>query len=164
MRPPSWPPRGQIWRQLAQDGVQFADVNYVDSENKLFYMAPANRVDLLVRAPMNAMIADVRIQNVMARRLVGATQTGTVLLTVKVSGPAVKRGNPLQMEFLRRAPDEPKFLADITDEEWKESGSRTKTLVFNSKRPRSSVQHTINDIQFGDREAQVNVDLGAVEE
>ena len=158
-------PEGLEWRQLAQDGVQFADVNYVNSENKPFYMAPANRVDLLVRAPMKPMTADVRIQNVMARSLVRATQTGTVLLTVKVSGPAVKRGNQVaQMEFLRRAPDQPKFLADITDEEWKESGSRTKTLVFNSKRPRSSVQHTINDIQFGDREAQVNVDLGAVEE
>lgn len=157
-------PKGLKWRQLAQDGVQFADFNYVDSENKPFYMAPANRVDLLVRAPMNAMNADVRIQNVMARRLVGATQTGTVLLTVKVSGPAVKRGNQnAQMPFLN-APDQPKFLADITDQEWKKSGSRTKELVFNSKGPRSLVQHTINNIQFKDKGAHVNVDLGTVEE
>ena len=71
-------PEGLEWRQLAQDGVQFADVNYVNSENKPFYMAPANRVDLLVRAPMNQMSADIRVQIVMARSQVRATQTGTV--------------------------------------------------------------------------------------
>ena len=47
-----------------------------------------------------------------------------------------------------------------------ESDSRTKELVFNSKGPQSPVQHTINGIQFKDKDgkAHVNVDLGAVEE
>ena len=69
------------------------------------------------------------------------------------------------MPFLS-APDQPEFLADITDEEWEKSGSRTKELVFNSKGPQSPVQHTINGIQFKDKDgkAHVNVDLGAVEE
>jgi FtsP/CotA-like multicopper oxidase with cupredoxin domain len=171
-------PEGLEWRQLAQDGVQFADVNYVNSENKPFYMATANRVDLLVKAPMKPMTADVRIQNVMARSKVvptplTTTETipGSVLLTVKVAGPAVKLGSKdAEMPFLDRAPDQPKFLADITDEEWKKSGSRTKTLVFNSKAPKTrgpqdQGQHTINDIQFQDGEAALlRVDLGVVED
>jgi FtsP/CotA-like multicopper oxidase with cupredoxin domain len=45
-------PEGFEWRQIAQDGVQFNDQNYRTSQNKPFYIAPANRVDLLVRAPM----------------------------------------------------------------------------------------------------------------
>ena len=162
-------PEGLEWRQLAQDGVQFADVNYVNSENKPFYMAPANRVDLLVRAPMNQMSADadVRVQNVMARSRVEPTIPGTVLLKVKVSGPAVRKGNQdAQMPFLSPAPDQPKFLADITDEEWEKSGRLTKTLEFNSKGPQNKLQHTINGVQFKDKDgkAHVNVELGKVEE
>ena len=52
---PPGSPRHQFqefaWRQLAQDGVQFADVNYSGSQNHPFYLAPGNRVDLLVQAP-----------------------------------------------------------------------------------------------------------------
>ena len=43
---------GFEWKQLAQDGVQFADDNYQKSANKPFLMASGNRVDLLVKAPM----------------------------------------------------------------------------------------------------------------
>src|SRR5262249_8445167 len=52
-------PEGLRWRQLAQDGVQLADQNYRDSENKPFYMAPGNRVDLLVQAPLKEMSAKI---------------------------------------------------------------------------------------------------------
>ena len=45
-------PEGFVWRQIAQDGVQFNDENFKASENRPFYIAPANRVDLLVQAPM----------------------------------------------------------------------------------------------------------------
>jgi Multicopper oxidase len=159
-------------RQLAQDGVQFATVNYRNSHNKPFYMAPANRVDLLVRAPMQSGSAEVRVQNVMARSQVlptpltpGQPMPGTMLLTVQVAGPAVKRGGQdVQMPFLGRAPRLPKFLTDIDDAELRKSNFATKTLVFNSKPPQSPAQHTINDIQFEDGQARVDMKLNAVEE
>jgi FtsP/CotA-like multicopper oxidase with cupredoxin domain len=37
-------PKGFHWRQLAQDGVQFATNNYLNSTDKPVYLAPANRV------------------------------------------------------------------------------------------------------------------------
>lgn len=46
----SFPP-GFQWKQIAQDGVQFADVNYQKSLDKPFLIAAGNRVDLLVMAP-----------------------------------------------------------------------------------------------------------------
>jgi FtsP/CotA-like multicopper oxidase with cupredoxin domain len=162
-------PEGLEWRQLAQDGVQFADTNYQNSLNKPFYIAPANRVDLLVKAPMTPMSAEVRIQNVMARSQVKPTPLaptqadpvpGMALLTVDVEGPPVMRDDkPTEMSFLKNAPDQPEFLADISEEELKRSNYASKQLVFNS-----TGQHTINDIQFGSEHAHLNVLLGATEE
>ena len=65
-------PKGLQWRQIAQDGVQFANQNYVGSENQALYVAPGNRIDLLVKAPdsappPNQAPFEVRIQSVMAR-------------------------------------------------------------------------------------------------
>ncbi len=60
-------PTGFRWRQLAQDGVQLATDNYRSSENKPFYMAPGNRVDLLVQAPMTQTTLNIQIQAVRAR-------------------------------------------------------------------------------------------------
>ena len=162
-------PEGLEWRQLAQDGVQFADVNYQNSLNKPFYIAPANRVDLLVKAPMTAMSAEIRVQNVMARSQVKPTPLaptpadpvpGIVLLTVDVAGPPVMLdGKPAEMPFLKNAPQQPEFLADISEEEWRRSNYASKQLVFNS-----TGQHTINEIQFGSEHAHIDVLLGATEE
>ena len=163
------PEDGLQWRQLAQDGVQFADTNYQASRNKPFYLAPANRVDLLVKAPMietsDTLISDILIQNVMARARVMPTPTnpndtntvGTPLMKVTVSG------QPVQMEFLPNAPAQPPFLTDISDSEL---DYITRRLIFNSKAPGSSAQHTINGIQFGNNNDAIvgPVKLGAVEE
>ena len=44
------PATGLAWRQIAQDGVQFAFANYttLGAMNRAFNLAPANRADLLV--------------------------------------------------------------------------------------------------------------------
>lgn len=166
------PPIGLEWRQIAQDGVQYDDDNYQASLNRPFYMAPANRVDLLVKAPMNIPTSaiEVRVQNVMAESNVDTNDAGRLLLTVQVAGPPVLReGQPTEMHLLPKLPCPPDFLRAITDDELKLAGSITRTLVFNSKDPgppHQPMQHTINGIQFDDKggHAHLGVVLGAVEE
>ena len=175
-------PGGLQWRQLAQDGVQFARPTYASPQNQNtpFYMAPANRVDLLVQAPMTPREFKVEIQAVMARSQVKPTPVhpnvndqapGTLLMTVEVSGdPVTYNGEPVQapMPFPPegKAPNQPKFLADITDEELARSNYVTRKFIFDSKVPQSKAQHTINNVQFEDSkgEANVHVTLGAAEE
>jgi FtsP/CotA-like multicopper oxidase with cupredoxin domain len=156
-------PKGFHWRQLAQDGVQFATNNYLNSTDKPFYLAPANRVDLLVEAPMTPVDAKVFVQVVMARFEVKPTPLnptaadpapGVPLMSIAVSGdPVTKDGQPAQMPFFGRAPapDQPVFLTDITDQELEASGNVTRTFTFNSKLPGSEYQHTINNCQFHDQ-------------
>ena len=176
------PPEGLEWQQIAQDGVQYAPRRYENGANlnKPFYMAPANRVDLLVRAPKEiGKSAKVRIQNVMGRSAVQLNPDDPppemVLLSVEVIGPSVmQNGQPTEMmPFLNKdnAPKLPPFLEDITDKELKESNSITRTFVFESKRPRGNSnepsmarQHTINGIQFDEEHSRINVLLGAAEE
>ena len=162
-------PEGLKWRQLAQDGVQFADINYRNSTNKPVYIAPANRVDLLVKAPLDRLRADIQIQVVMGRKdlkLDGVPRPGVVLMKVNVSGePVTLNDVPAQMPFLRRAAPLPPYLTDITDKELAASGYIKRTLDFHSKlRPRPKRQHTINGLQFGEPGAEVRINLGAVEE
>jgi FtsP/CotA-like multicopper oxidase with cupredoxin domain len=162
------PQKGFKWRQIAQDGVQFTDANYSASENKPFYMAPANRADLLVQAPMQEGSFEVRVQQVMGRSQAQPTAAnpGTVLMTVEVvKGPPLQNGKPITapMPFIT-APTQPVFLTDITDDELKASNYIERKLVFHSGPPKTVHQHTINDIQFGEGDAMVKVVLGAVEE
>jgi FtsP/CotA-like multicopper oxidase with cupredoxin domain len=166
-------PEGFEWRQTAQDGVQFADQNYRDSQNKPFYLAPGNRVDLLVKAPMKETTAEVRIQNVMGRGrvlpnpVVGSTDPvpGTPLMTISVSGPPVRVGPvAAEMPFINKAPTQPPFLVDIADWELRKSNYASITLDFNSKGRGSAEQHTINGIQFQDQKALVPVQLGTAQE
>ena len=68
------------------------------------------------------------------------------------------------MEFLPRAPGQPAFLRDITETELIENNSITRTLEFNSEQFGTKRQHTINDIQFGDKHSHVSILLGRTEE
>jgi FtsP/CotA-like multicopper oxidase with cupredoxin domain len=148
------------WRQLAQDGVQFADPNYKKSQNISLMVAAGNRVDLLVKAPTNPKAAayDVSVkQTVSAAKLPAAN---AILMSVLVSG--MPPDNPRQRQFIPRAPMFPPFLADITDEEVKYSNK--KTLTFDSKAPGTPAQHTINNVQFNEEHPGVTVFLNTVEE
>jgi FtsP/CotA-like multicopper oxidase with cupredoxin domain len=183
-------PEGFQWRQLAQDGVQFARETYANklNQNRPFYLAPGNRADLLVQAPMltdglPSKSFPVRIQAVMARAQVKPTPIspndndpvpGMELMTVEVcgsplaecGGPVVtKDGQPMPFPPEGRAPLQPKFLTDITDEEWRDSNDAKNEFIFNSESGPSPHQHTINNHQFHDRRAaNVHVVLGNVEE
>ena len=164
------PPAGFHWRQLAQDGVQLANNQYRASTDRALYVAPGNRVDLLVQGPAaspGANAVPVQMQSVMGRAevVLGPTAPGATLMSVLVSGEPVKHtGQPAPMELLPTAPEQPKFLADITDAELERSNFVTKRLVFDSKGPKSPQQHTINGIQFTGGEAEMKVFLGNVEE
>jgi FtsP/CotA-like multicopper oxidase with cupredoxin domain len=167
-------PDGFEWRQIAQDGVQFADENYQDSTNRPIFVAPGNRIDLLVKAPMKETTLQVNIQNVMGRGRVKPTPAnptptdpfpGTPLLSISVSGQPVRLGpTPVQMPFINKAPTQPPFLVDIEDWELRKSNYASVTLDFNSKARGSAEQHTINGIQFADQKALVPVQLATAQE
>lgn len=166
------PPAGFHWRQLAQDGVQFANANYRNSQDRPIYIAPGNRVDLLVQAPTNTtqapIVGTVQVQLAMGRsavKLAGAA--GITLMSVSVStAMPTKNGAPTAMELLSNAPVPPKFLADITDAELEKSNYASKRLVFDSEPEAggNGFKHSINGHQFTGGEAQVNVILGNTEE
>jgi FtsP/CotA-like multicopper oxidase with cupredoxin domain len=158
------------WKQVAQDGVQFADSNYQDSLNQPIMLAPGNRADLLVKAPSNPQSTaySVKIKQVRARMQLQLTKKNgdpvikeAELMSVLVSGTAPE--NPHQTWFIPKAPQQPPFLdADITDDEVKYSAGRT--FVFDSKVKGAAHQHTLNGQQFSDTGAGVTVFLNTAEE
>lgn len=153
------PTNGFKWRQLAQDGVQFANSNYLASEDKPVLLAPGNRADLLVKAPSAPMTApyQVKVEETVTRTKPDSTQT---LMVIEVAGERPSSEN--QTKFIDNAPTLPEFLADITDDEVNYSPRRT--LVFDSKGPGQAIQHTINGDQFNDRTVGVAVNLNTAEE
>ena len=162
------------WKQLAQDGVQFADTNYQSSLNKPLMIAPGNRVDLLVKAPSNAPGDPKRATYpfLMTEKISRAPRNDDrpspstpnapklTLLSVLVSGTAPE--NPKQRQFIPKAPFQPPFLADITDDEVRFSPRRT--IVFDSKSQRTPHQHTINGEQFTETGIGVTTFLNTAEE
>jgi FtsP/CotA-like multicopper oxidase with cupredoxin domain len=169
-------PKGVKWRQTAQDGVQLDNTPYLASEDKPLYVAPGNRIDLLVQAPTTQtppnQPVQVRIQSVMARGNVkpiparpsqGDPDPSKLLLSVVVGGQQVQ---PQPMPFIPEAPKQPAFLADITNQELTPPSPGTSPMVFNSLPPGSKAQHTINNQQFSDQgtAALINVPLNAVQE
>ena len=164
------PPAGFEWKQLAQDGVQFNEVNYRDNHNKPFLLAAGNRADLLVKAPAApctnpaGCTYPVIVKNeVDPADLVGpkAAQPLT-LMSVSVSGTPV---DPTSngAKFIQKAPTFPPFLADITDDKVK----GTKVIRFASTPPVNPPSvpgmHTIDGKKF-DGEVGAVVLLNTVEE
>jgi FtsP/CotA-like multicopper oxidase with cupredoxin domain len=147
-------PTALKWKQLAQDGVQFNDVNYQASNNKAFLLASGNRADLLVQAPATAGTYTVLVNNSVdpSDRTTGATQL--TLLTVNVTGTNAN------MHFLPNAPSFPPFLTDIKPTDVK----ATRTIVFStSGRPPAPSMHRIDGKLF-DGEVGAAVVLNQVEE
>lgn len=117
------------WRQLAQDGVQFKDVNYMSDNfhNKAFLLAAGNRADLLVKAPAcndkkGCLIPVIVHNEVDPSDLTGTNVYPITLMTVRVSATAVQP----PMDFIEHAPTFPDFLRDIKDSEL----TGTKTMEF----------------------------------
>jgi FtsP/CotA-like multicopper oxidase with cupredoxin domain len=149
------------WRQLAQDGVQFFETNYQNSQNISLMVASGNRVDLLVKAPTNPGSAPYNVQvkpNNSSSRLKNTTPV--TLLSVEVSG--IPPENVKRTQFIPRAPAFPRFLADITDDEVRYSPKRM--FVFDSKTQGSAHQHTLNGEQFSETGIGITTFLSSVEE
>lgn len=143
------PPTGFVWRQLAQDGVQFSDRNYLKSENTSLLLAAGNRADLLIKAPTQTGTYQLMTKNVVVASE-EQTQPDIPLLTIEVAGT----GQPMQ--FIKSAPTFPSFLADIADSEVR----GTKTITFATA---PFGHHTIDGKQF-DGETGPVVRLDTVEE
>ena len=129
------PPQGFEWKQLAQDGVQFSPANYQNNLNKSFLMAAGNRVDLLVKAPVNTGTAPISVPVIVRQSINDAEsidpQNNATLLTVLVQpGPAIA-GPRATFIPQDKAPTLPPFLADIKASEVK----GTKKIVFESHKP-----------------------------
>jgi FtsP/CotA-like multicopper oxidase with cupredoxin domain len=117
-------PAGLSWRQLAQDGVQFTDTNYKNSENKPFLLAAGNRADLLVKAPNQASATLPLTVNLTVSPSTNATTT-QLLLNVKTGTTAQN------MSFMDRSLTYwPPFLNDIQESEI----TGRKTIVFATDR------------------------------
>jgi FtsP/CotA-like multicopper oxidase with cupredoxin domain len=155
------PPYGFHWRQLAQDGVQFKNVNYLASADKGFLLASGNRADLLVKAPDSCSGANCTIT---VRNTVdpgNLSQYPIPLVTVKID----PKRTQVAKEFIPAAPSFPEFLADIPDDAVK----GTKVIDFNTDpkeglpSPGNPPLHKIDGKQF-DGSVGALVRLNTVEE
>jgi FtsP/CotA-like multicopper oxidase with cupredoxin domain len=147
------PPKDFHWRQLAQDGVQFAQENYERSaDTPSLLLAPGNRVDLLVKAPAAAAagLTPVQVQRVVSRAGLTANKpVPETLFSIDIAGDPPS--NLRQTQFIAEAPAQPSFLADITDKEI----TGTKVISFNSKPLKAEAQHTIDGKQYDGEVGQV---------
>ena len=165
------PPQGFSWKQLAQDGVQFSPENYQNNQDEPFLMSAGNRVDLLVKAPVNTTNAPQSF-NLIVRQAINDQQTvdptrDKTLLTVVVQPGPAATGNRATFIPQDKAPTLPPFLVDIQPSEV----SGTKKVVFDSEAPATPppanaapfTQHTINGKKFDGNVGEV-VLLNTVEE
>jgi FtsP/CotA-like multicopper oxidase with cupredoxin domain len=151
-------PTALTWKQLAQDGVQFNDTNYKNSNNNPFLLASGNRADLLVKAPTTPGSYPVLVNNSVDPSDRGAGATALTLVTVVVPSD----GKDMKMDFLTKPLTWPPFLQDIAASEVK----ATRTLVFSSspnKPMANPAMHKIDGKLF-DGEVGAAVVLNQVEE
>lgn len=147
------------WRQIAQDGVQFNVANYdaVGAANNALNLAPANRADLLVKAPTQtgkySLVVVANDALFVQAGAPGAPDPPSTLLTVSVEGTPV---NPA-MDFIpdSQFPTFPPFLSDITHAD---VDHRTRDIVFG---PGNS---TINGKSFNDHHIDEAMLLNTAEE
>jgi FtsP/CotA-like multicopper oxidase with cupredoxin domain len=115
------------WRQIAQDGVQLTFTNYnrLGRQDNQFNLAPANRADLLVKAPTRPGTYVLQASaNEGSPLQSNDTSYAFTLLTVKVVD-----GASMGMDFIQRESDFPvfpRFLDDIPEN----TIYNTRQLVF----------------------------------
>lgn len=139
-------PTSLQWKQLAQDGVQFNDVNYHANTNQAFTLMSGNRADLLVKAPAYNANGNntypVLVYNTVdpsdrppARPFFPSATLMNVVVTA--DGP--------DMQFMNHAPTFPSYLKDIKEEDV----TGTKIMKFATKATTPSAQQqTIDGKQF----------------
>src|SRR6185369_6480986 len=145
-------PDGFTWRQTAQDGVQFDNGNYVARAQRPVFVGPANRIDLLVKAPPATTPKPVPF-TVAANTSVSAAQSGkeqAVLFNINVAGS----GQP--MNLIAAMPQRPAFLKDIRANEVNPNDART--LTFNTVEVSGKgSQNTINNVKFEEDGATIDI-------
>jgi FtsP/CotA-like multicopper oxidase with cupredoxin domain len=160
-------PAGFVWRQTAQDGVQFDDDNYRARAQRPVFVAPGNRIDLLVQAPASTsggsapvMVAQAHSQST-AQSAPPAKYKALLIIVVT-------NDKPTPMPMLPAMPARPPFLNDIETNEVKNS---SRFLTFQTAGAATGAsQHTIavdNGPQrkFGEDGTAVNINpLNTVEE
>ena len=181
-------PPGFNFRQIAQDGVQFADNNYKASQNKSLLIASGNRADLLVQAPPTPGIYPLMVQHEVDPSDL-ATAIPVVLVQMRVREGVPPVTGP-RSEFIPTAPTPPAFLINITEQEanvartvsdpncmpqyTSPSDPRSKAPCGTATNPRvvtfatangpPFAQHTINGHKFDDESPPVQVTLNTVEQ
>jgi FtsP/CotA-like multicopper oxidase with cupredoxin domain len=132
--------------QIAQDGIQFRNDQWSATPQKSFLLAPGNRSDFLVQAPLASGRYLLRgrrtsppdnLQNLQSAALPTPTlpplEAGAVLV-LEVVSPS---GSPYPNTLPKELPPYPARIADllrpITDDELKDAGGqeRKRSLVFN---------------------------------
>jgi FtsP/CotA-like multicopper oxidase with cupredoxin domain len=175
-------PQVFAWKQIAQDGVQFNDVNYGNSQNPQLVLAAGNRADILVQAPTTPGQYVLLTQQVRSRcatvpsTLIPNLPTTSIpicgpddatplaLLIVNVSGTPATGNQALFIPAIQMKYAFPPFLQDIKDSEV----TGTKTVVFQSTpNPDSNgnpfTTHTVNGHKFDGNVGEV-IMLNTVEE
>jgi FtsP/CotA-like multicopper oxidase with cupredoxin domain len=172
-------PSGFRFRQIAQDGVQFADENYQHSEGQPILLASGNRADLLVMASTIPGIYPVMVQHEVDPSDLSSANP-VILLMVRVTG------NPLpptdnRTKFKPDMPKLPDFLGNITTAQAntprtsppdcnglkgsKDCGTadNPRVVTFSTRAP--GAQHMIDGKQFTETEADTKkVTLNTIEE
>jgi FtsP/CotA-like multicopper oxidase with cupredoxin domain len=144
-------PAGFTWRQTAQDGVQFDNANYVGRAQRPVFVGPANRIDLLVKAPPAPGKFPLTVS---ADTSVSAAQNAkptVTLFNINVAGTAQN------MSLVAAMPARPAFLADINPKEVDPNNARTLTFNTTETGPMGAAQHTINNVKFDENGATVDI-------
>jgi FtsP/CotA-like multicopper oxidase with cupredoxin domain len=174
-------PSGFRFRQIAQDGVQFADQNYKASENQPILLASGNRADLLVMASTIPGIYPVMVQHeVDPSDIPSALPVILVMIRVNKDLPPATGAHT---QFIPTAPTPPAFLTNITTAEANAprtvapgcipldpnstapcgTQSNPRLVTFGTASP--GVKHEIDGKQFSEDPADAKtVTLNSVEE
>jgi FtsP/CotA-like multicopper oxidase with cupredoxin domain len=147
------------FRQIAQDGVQFADENYKASQNQSILIAAGNRADLLVKAPLTPGIYPLVVQHEVDPSDLASARPVVLLQMLVPEGVPPVTGP--RSQFIPNAPKQPDFLKNIADGEVQ----GTRTVKFATPVGPLFSSHTVNGYKFGDGKQQpVKVTLNTVEE
>ena len=136
------PANGLTWRQLAVDGVQFANARYVESENKEIVLTSGSRADLLVMAPKNGK-GRYPFMGTLTTDPITNRSNSQVLFYVEIDTTGTR-----DMGFMDRSKTYfPPYLTDIKASEV--TGHKTITFATDRdpNKPNFS-NHTIDGIKF----------------
>jgi len=78
--------------QLAQDGVQFKDVNYQRSTNKSLLLAAGNRANMLVKAPTTPGTYEIQVKQTGASRCRPWRAGRSAMSTRQIPHPVTRAG------------------------------------------------------------------------